>query len=161
MVKMKIGSSIDYHRLVEGRDLILGGITIPYPYGLLGHSDADVLTHAILEAILGALGKGDLGKNFPDSDKKYFNISSLKLLEMGWIMMNQSGYTIGNIDASVIAQAPKLNPYFEQMKKNYADVLQCSEELINLKATTTEGLGPVGDGKMMMAQAVVLLIKGE
>ena len=154
---MRIGQSTDIHRLVKGRDLILGGVKIPYELGLLGHSDADVLLHAITEAILGALALGDLGRHFPDSDDKFKDISSMILLEKTARMMREKGYRIGNVDSLVIIQEPKLKDYIPEMVRNIAAVLQCDESRVNVKATTGEHLGFVGNKEGAVAQAVVLL----
>ena len=156
---MRIGIGYDVHQLVEERALILGGVDIPHYLGLLGHSDADVLTHAIMDAILGALGKGDIGKHFPDSSAVYKNISSLVLLDEVKKTMDDSGYYIGNIDATIVAQKPKIAPFIDQMRKNLADHLMCDIEQINIKATTTERLGFEGQELGMSSQAVVLLLK--
>ena len=154
---MRIGQSTDIHRLVKGRDLILGGVKIPYELGLLGHSDADVLLHAITEAILGALALGDLGRHFPDNDDKFKDISSMILLEKTARMMREKGYRIGNVDSLVIIQEPKLKDYIPEMVRNIAAVLQCDESRVNVKATTGEHLGFVGNKEGAVAQAVVLL----
>ena len=156
---MRIGIGYDVHQLVEERALILGGVDIPHYLGLLGHSDADVLTHAIMDAILGALGKGDIGKHFPDSSAVYKDISSLVLLDEVKKTMDDSGYYIGNIDATIVAQKPKIAPFIDQMRKNLADHLMCDIEQINIKATTTERLGFEGQELGMSSQAVVLLLK--
>ncbi|KIR03204.1 2-C-methyl-D-erythritol 2,4-cyclodiphosphate synthase [Lachnospiraceae bacterium TWA4] len=154
---MRIGMGYDVHRLVEGRDLILGGVTIPWEKGLLGHSDADVLLHAIMDALLGAAALGDLGKHFPDTDPKYKGISSIKLLKHVGTLLSENGYEIGNIDATIIAQKPKLAPYRETMVENIADALRISKNQICVKATTEEGLGFTGREEGMAAQAIVLL----
>ena len=154
---MRIGSGYDVHRLVEGRKLILGGVDIPYEKGLLGHSDADVLVHAVMDALLGAAALGDIGKHFPDSDERYKNISSLLLLRDVSLLLKERGYTTINIDATIIAQRPKLSPYIEQMEKNMADVLEIPIGCINVKATTEEGLGFTGSGDGIAAQAVCLI----
>lgn len=154
---MRIGIGYDVHQLCEGRKLILGGVEIPFERGLLGHSDADVLIHAMMDAILGALGMGDIGKHFPDSDPAYKGISSVKLLTHVTDLMLQAGYQLGNLDAVVIAQRPKIGPYFQQMKEILAEALQCKPEQINLKATTEERLGFTGREEGMAAQAVCLL----
>lgn len=154
---MRIGSGYDVHRLTKGRDLILGGVKIPFEYGLLGHSDADVLLHAVMDALLGAAGLGDIGKHFPDSDERYKGISSMKLLAHVGTLLNEHGYVVGNIDATVIAQRPKLRPYIDQMEKNTADVLGIEIDQVNIKATTEEGLGFTGSGEGMAAQAVCCL----
>ena len=156
---MRIGIGYDVHQLVEERALILGGVDIPHYLGLLGHSDADVLTHAIMDAILGAIGKGDIGRHFPDSSAVYKDISSLVLLEEVKKTMDDSGYYIGNIDATIVAQKPKIAPFIDQMRKNLADHLMCDIEQINIKATTTERLGFEGQELGMSSQAVVLLLK--
>ncbi|NLM51896.1 MAG: 2-C-methyl-D-erythritol 2,4-cyclodiphosphate synthase [Firmicutes bacterium] len=154
---MRIGIGYDVHRLVADRPLILGGVTIPYEFGLWGHSDADVLVHAVMDAILGALALGDLGKHFPDSDPAYKNISSLQLLQQVRGLMQKQGYEVGNLDTVIIAQKPKLAPYIEKMRANLAASLDVPVERISVKATTTEGLGFCGAGEGMAAQAVVLL----
>jgi 2-C-methyl-D-erythritol 2,4-cyclodiphosphate synthase len=157
---IKIGFGYDAHRLTKNRDLILGGVKIPYEKGLLGHSDADVLTHAIGEAILGALSLGDLGKNFPDTDEKYRGISSLKILSMIDEMAKKEAAKIIHIDSTIVAEEPKLSPYIEKMRKNIADVLQINTDQISVKATTTEGLGFTGRKEGISAYAVVLVEKG-
>lgn len=154
---MRIGQSIDIHQLVENRDLILGGVKIPYEKGLLGHSDADVLVHAIAEAIIGALALGDLGTHFPDNDPKYKDISSLILLEEVYKMMIANNYIIGNVDATILIEEPKLAPYKKQMQQNIADILHCDINQVNIKATRGEKLGFVGNKEGVIAQAVVLL----
>ncbi len=155
--KMRIGTGYDVHRLTEGRRLILGGVDIPYERGLLGHSDADVLLHAIMDALLGAAGLGDIGIHFPDTDKQYSGISSLELLRRVGDLISGKDFTIGNIDATVIAQAPKLASYRDQMRENIADVLHMDAGRVNIKATTEEGLGFTGSGEGIAAQAVCLL----
>lgn len=155
----RIGQSTDIHPLKEGRKLIIGGVNIPYEYGLDGHSDADVLLHAISEAILGALGLNDLGCLFPDTDKKYKDISSLILLKEVYEVMDQKGYQINNIDSLVIIEKPKLRPYIDEMRKNIADVLHTDVANVNVKATCSEKIGFVGRKEGAVAQAVVLLIK--
>lgn len=137
---MRVGMGYDVHKLVEGRDLILGGVKVPHTLGLLGHSDADVLLHAIMDALLGAAALSDIGKHFPDTDPAYEGISSLKLLEHVRDIIAKKGYVIENIDATVIAQKPKLRPYIEQMEQNVADTLQIAKEQVNIKATTESGL---------------------
>ena len=156
---MKVGIGYDVHRLEFERDLIIGGVKIPYEKGLLGHSDADVLLHAIMDAILGALGLGDIGKHFPDTNASFKGISSIALFELVADMMLDKGFCLGNLDAVVIAQAPKLGGYFLQMQQNIAGVLRCDEACINLKATTTEKLGFEGKGEGIAAQAIVMLMK--
>lgn len=154
---MRIGMGYDVHRLVEDRKLILGGVEIPYEKGLLGHSDADVLVHAVMDALLGAAALGDIGKHFPDTDEKYKGISSIELLKHVGNLIEESCYVIGNIDATVIAQRPKLAPYREQMVKNIAEALGISENQICVKATTEEGLGFTGSGEGISSQAIALL----
>ncbi len=151
---MRVGIGYDIHRLVEGRPLILGGVEIPHITGLLGHSDADVLCHAIADALLGAAELGDIGTNFPDTDPKYKGVSSLVLLENVAKQLSMIGYVINNIDTNIIAQAPKIAPYAEQMQKNIALALGIRQGQISIKATTTEGLGPIGEGLGIAAQAI-------
>lgn len=151
---MRVGLGYDVHKLVEDRKLILGGVEIPYEKGLLGHSDADVLLHAIMDALLGAAALGDIGKHFPDSDERYKGISSIKLLEEVGKLLDEHLYVINNIDATVIAQRPKVGPYREQMIKNIANALKIDENLINVKATTEEGLGFTGNGEGISSQAI-------
>lgn len=158
---MRIGMGYDVHRLTEGRDLILGGVKIPYEKGLLGHSDADVLLHAVMDALLGAAALGDIGKHFPDSDPAYKGISSLKLLEHVGELLEREGYTVVNIDATIIAQRPKMAPHIPVMRKNIAEVLRIEESQINIKATTEEGLGFTGSGEGISSQAVCLLFPAE
>lgn len=154
---MRIGQGYDVHQLVAARPLILGGIEIPYRLGLLGHSDADVLLHAICDAILGALGEGDIGRHFPDSDATYRGISSLKLLRHVVALAAAAGYGVGNLDSTVVAQRPKLAPYIGDMVKNIAEACGVDRRQVNVKATTTEELGFEGRGEGISAQAVVLL----
>ena len=154
---MRIGSGYDVHRLTEGRKLILGGVEIPFEKGLLGHSDADVLVHAVMDALLGAAALGDIGKHFPDTDPAYKGADSMQLLKEVRRLIEEKAYFIENIDATVIAQRPKLAGYIPQMKKNIADVLGLSEEQVNVKATTEEGLGFTGEGLGIAASAVCLL----
>jgi len=154
---MRIGMGYDVHKLTEDRKLILGGVEIPYEKGLLGHSDADVLIHAIMDALLGAAALGDIGQHFPDTEPQYKGISSVKLLEHVGKLLEEHMYIIGNIDASIIAQKPKLSPYREQMTKNIAKALKISESQVCIKATTEEGLGFTGRGEGIAAQAVALL----
>lgn len=151
---MRVGMGYDVHKLVEGRDLILGGVTIPYEKGLLGHSDADVLLHAIMDALLGAAALGDIGKHFPDTDPVYKGISSIKLLEQVGSLLEEKMYVIENIDATIIAQKPKMAPYIQSMIKNIATALSIEEDRINIKATTEEGLGFTGEGAGISAQAI-------
>ena len=154
---MIIGMGYDVHRLVPDRDLILGGVKIPYEKGLLGHSDADVMLHAVMDALLGAAALGDIGKHFPDTDPAYKGISSILLLEHVGKLIEEKGYLIGNIDATIIAQRPKMAPHIAQMRKNMAGALHISEDRINVKATTEEGLGFTGEGLGISSQAICLL----
>lgn len=154
---MRIGMGYDVHRLEENRKLILGGVEIPFEKGLAGHSDADVLLHAIMDALLGAAGLGDIGTHFPDTDPAYRGISSMKLLQQVGRLLNDKLYVIGNIDATIVAQKPKLLPYRQEMLKNISAALGISESQINIKATTEEGLGFTGNGEGISSQAVVLL----
>ena len=156
---MRIGQGYDVHRLVEGRKLILGGVEIPYEKGLLGHSDADVLLHAISDALLGAAALGDIGKHFPDTDPQFKGADSRKLLSYVLHLISEKGYCIINIDATIIAQKPKMAPHIEQMRKNIADTLQLDIDQVNVKATTEEGLGFTGAGLGIAASAVCLLDK--
>lgn len=156
---MRIGSGYDVHRLVTDRELIVGGVNIPYEKGLLGHSDADVLLHAIMDALLGAAALGDIGKHFPDSDMKYKGISSIKLMEHVKSLLTQEGYQVGNIDATIIAQAPKFRPYIDDMRKNIANAMGIELDQVNVKATTEEGLGFTGEGLGIAASAVCLIEK--
>ena len=154
---MRVGMGYDVHKLTENRKLILGGVEIPYEKGLLGHSDADVLLHAIMDALLGAAALGDIGKHFPDNDEQYKDISSIILLEHVGKLLKDNNYTIGNIDATIIAQKPKLAPYREQMVKNVAKALNINENQVCIKATTEEGLGFTGEGLGISSQAIALL----
>lgn len=154
---MRIGMGYDVHRLVEGRDLIVGGVKIEYEKGLLGHSDADVLLHAIMDALLGAAALGDIGKHFPDTDPKYKGISSIKLLEHVGNLLSENNFFIGNIDATIIAQAPKFRPYIDMMNENIARALNIDIDQVNVKATTEEGLGFTGSGKGISSQAICIL----
>lgn len=154
---MRVGLGYDVHKLVPERKLILGGVEIEYEYGLLGHSDADVLLHAIMDALLGAAALGDIGKHFPDSDDRYKGISSIRLLEHVADLLDQNGYRIGNIDAVIIAQRPKMAPHIDLMRHNIAKTLSVDEGLINIKATTEEGLGFTGSGEGISSQAICLL----
>ncbi|MCD7805899.1 MAG: 2-C-methyl-D-erythritol 2,4-cyclodiphosphate synthase [Lachnospiraceae bacterium] len=154
---MRIGMGYDVHRLVEGRDLIIGGVTIPYEKGLLGHSDADVLLHAVMDALLGAAALGDIGLHFPDTDPAYQGVSSLKLLERVGEMLSEQLFFVENIDATIIAQAPKMRPYIHRMRANIADTLGIDISQVNVKATTEEGLGFTGSGEGISAQAVCML----
>ena len=158
---MRVGMGYDVHKLVEGRDLIIGGVKIPHTLGLLGHSDADVLLHAIMDALLGAAALGDIGKHFPDTDPKYKGISSIRLLEHVAGLIAEKGYIVENIDATIIAQRPKMAPYIEQMRKNIADTLGLDVDQVNVKATTEEGLGFTGPGEGISSQAITLLTSVE
>ncbi len=154
---MRIGTGYDVHRLAEDRKLILGGVEIPYERGLMGHSDADVLLHAVMDALLGAAALGDIGKHFPDSDPAYKGISSMALLEKVGELLAQKGFIVENIDSTIIAQAPKMRPYIDRMRGNIADALGLDAEYVSVKATTEEGLGFTGAGEGISAQAVCLL----
>ena len=154
---MRVGMGYDVHKLTEGRKLILGGVDIPWEKGLLGHSDADVLIHAVMDALLGAAALGDIGKHFPDTDPAYKGISSIRLLVHVAGLLRENGYEVGNIDATVIAQKPKMAPHIPQMRKNMAEALGISESKINIKATTEEGLGFTGSGEGISSQAICLL----
>lgn len=157
---IRVGQGFDVHQLVEGRSCIIGGVNIPYEKGLLGHSDADVLLHAISDAILGALGLGDIGKHFPDNDPKFKDADSLKLLEHVWGLAKERGYRLGNVDSTIIAQKPKMASYIPQMNEVIARALEAEEpSQVNIKATTTEQLGFTGRGEGIAAQSVVCLIK--
>ena len=159
MTALRIGHGYDVHRLTEGRPLILGGVEIPWERGLLGHSDADVLVHAVMDALAGAARLGDIGKLFPDTDPAYAGISSLELLKEVGEALAEQGYAVVNIDATLLAQAPKVGPYKQQMADNIAAVLGLESQQVNVKATTEEGLGFTGDGSGMAAHAVVLIEK--
>jgi 2-C-methyl-D-erythritol 2,4-cyclodiphosphate synthase len=159
MAKIRMGMGYDAHRLVPGRPLILGGVEIPYSLGLAGHSDADVLIHAIGDALLGAVAAGDLGRHFPDTDPAYKGISSLILLEKIVAVVQDRGYRVGNVDATVVAQAPKLAPHIARMITRLAPILQIDPAELNLKATTTEGMGFTGQGEGIAVYAVVLVEK--
>lgn len=154
---MRIGQSVDIHQLVEGRDLILGGVKIEHSKGLLGHSDADVLVHAIMESLIGAMGLGDLGKHFPDTDPKYKGISSVLLLEETYKMMVENGYEVGNIDAIILAERPKMAPHIPLMRDNIAKALHTDVSRINIKATRGEKLGFVGNEEGIVSMAVCLI----
>ncbi|MBD5463017.1 MAG: 2-C-methyl-D-erythritol 2,4-cyclodiphosphate synthase [Lachnospiraceae bacterium] len=154
---MRIGMGYDVHKLVEGRKLIMGGVEIPYEKGLLGHSDADVLLHAIMDALLGAAALGDIGKHFPDTDPAYKGISSIKLLEHVGKLLEENLFLIENIDATIIAQAPKMRPHIDAMRENIANALGITMEQVNVKATTEEGLGFTGTGEGISSQAICLL----
>ena len=154
---MRVGLGYDVHKLVEGRKLIIGGVDIPYELGLLGHSDADVLLHAIMDALLGAAALGDIGKHFPDTDPKYKGISSIKLMEHVGQLLEANGYVIDNIDATIIAQKPKMAPYRQTMIENVANALRIEVNQVNIKATTEEGLGFTGKGEGISSQAICML----
>lgn len=154
---MRIGMGYDVHKLVEGREMVIGGVNIPYEKGLLGHSDADVLLHAICDALLGAAALGDIGKHFPDTDPQYKGISSLLLLKKVGELLNDKYFLIENIDATIIAQAPKMRPHIDTMRQNIADALGIDISQVNVKATTEEGLGFTGSGEGISAQAICLL----
>ena len=154
---MRIGMGYDVHRLVEDRDLIIGGEKIEYEYGLLGHSDADVLLHAIMDALLGAAALGDIGTHFPDTDERYRGISSVRLLAYVDQLLEENGYSVGNIDATIIAQRPKMAPYIQKIRENIANTLGLELNQVNIKATTEEGLGFTGSGDGISAQEVCIL----
>ena len=156
---MRIGLGYDVHKLVEGRPLIMGGVNIPHEKGLLGHSDADVLIHAIMDSMLGALALGDIGKHFPDTDEEYKGADSMKLLKCVNDLINEKGYVVNNIDSIIIAQAPKMAPHIQSMRKNIADVLNTSIDNISVKATTEEGLGFTGTKQGISAQSICSLNK--
>ena len=154
---MRVGMGYDVHKLVEGRDLILGGVKVPHTLGLLGHSDADVLLHAIMDALLGAAALGDIGRHFPDTDERYRGISSVRLLANVDQLLEENGYSVGNIDATIIAQKPKMASYIPKMRENIANTLGLELNQVNIKATTEEGLGFTGSGEGISAQAVCIL----
>ncbi|MFY0761086.1 2-C-methyl-D-erythritol 2,4-cyclodiphosphate synthase [Metabacillus dongyingensis] len=156
---LRIGQGFDVHQLVEGRPLILGGIEIPYEKGLLGHSDADVLLHTVADACLGAIAAGDIGKHFPDTDPEFKDADSAKLLQHVWQLVKEKGYTLGNIDCTIIAQKPKMAPYIDQMRERIAELLEADVNQVNVKATTTEQLGFTGRGEGIASQATVLIQK--
>ena len=155
---MRVGMGYDVHRLVEDRKLIIGGVEIPHEKGLLGHSDADVLTHAVMDSILGAMAMGDIGKHFPDTDSKFKGADSLKLMEHVYEIMKEEGYVLGNIDCTIIAQAPKMAPHIPQMRENFARIMHTDIKNINVKATTEEKLGFTGSGEGISAQSICLLL---
>ncbi|MFC5559543.1 2-C-methyl-D-erythritol 2,4-cyclodiphosphate synthase [Ureibacillus thermophilus] len=155
----RVGQGFDVHAFQEGRPLIIGGIEIPHTKGLLGHSDADVLLHAITDAALGAIGEGDIGRHFPDTDPQYKDADSAKLLEYIWNIVEEKGYVLGNVDCTIMAQKPKMAPYIEQMKNRIAQLLHAEPSQVNVKATTTEKLGFVGREEGIAALATILLIK--
>lgn len=157
MTKLRVGHGYDVHRLVEGRALILGGVTVPFDRGLLGHSDADVLTHAVMDALLGAAALGDIGKLFPDSDAAYAGADSIALLERVTALLREHGWQVGNVDATVVAQAPKLAPYIPDMRRRLAEAMGQDVDCVSVKATTEERLGFTGSGEGMAAHAVALI----
>lgn len=157
MTKLRVGHGYDVHRLVEGRALILGGVTVPFDRGLLGHSDADVLTHAVMDALLGAAALGDIGKLFPDSDAAYAGADSIALLERVTALLREHGWQVGNVDATVVAQAPKLAPYIPDMRRHLAEAMGLDVDCVSVKATTEERLGFTGSGEGMAAHAVALI----
>ncbi|MDR0140416.1 2-C-methyl-D-erythritol 2,4-cyclodiphosphate synthase [Metabacillus idriensis] len=156
---LRIGQGFDVHQLVEGRPLILGGIEIPYEKGLLGHSDADVLLHTVADACLGAIAAGDIGKHFPDTDPEFKDADSAKLLQHVWHLVKEKGYSLSNIDCTIIAQKPKMAPYIDQMRGRIAELLEADISQVNVKATTTEQLGFTGRGEGIASQATVLILK--
>ncbi|NMH69158.1 2-C-methyl-D-erythritol 2,4-cyclodiphosphate synthase [Bacillus sp. RO3] len=155
----RIGQGFDVHQLVEGRPFIIGGITIPYEKGLLGHSDADVLLHAVADACLGAIAAGDIGKHFPDTDPEFKDADSAKLLEHVWALVKEEGYELGNIDCTIIAQKPKMAPYIDEMRQSIATLLEADIAEVNVKATTSEKLGFTGRGEGIAAQTTILIKK--
>ena len=157
MTKLRVGHGYDVHRLVEGRALILGGVTVPFDRGQLGHSDADVLTHAVMDALLGAAALGDSGKLFPDSDAAYAGADSIALLERVTALLREHGWQVGNVDATVVAQAPKLAPYIPEMRRRLAEAMGLDVDCVSVKATTEERLGFTGSGEGMAAHAVALI----
>ena len=157
MTKLRVGHGYDVHRLVEGRALILGGVTVPFDRGLLGHSDADVLTHAVMDALLGAAALGDIGKLFPDSDAAYAGADSIALLERVTALLREHGWQVGNVDVTVVAQAPKLAPYIPDMRRRLAEAMGLDVDCVSVKATTEERLGFTGSGEGMAAHAVALI----
>lgn len=157
----RIGQGFDLHRLVDGRNLVLGGVKIPYEKGLLGHSDADALVHAIIDALFGALALGDIGKHFPDNDPKYKDIDSLELLKSAYDLIKDEGYIINNIDTTIIAQVPKMKPYIDIMREKLSYILEISPDLISIKAKTMEEQDSIGQKKAIAAQCVVLLKKAK
>ena len=157
MTKLRVGHGYDVHRLVEGRALILGGVTVPFDRGLLGHSDADVLTHAVMDALLGAAALGDIGKLFPDSDAAYAGADSIALLERVTALLREHGWQVGNVDATVVAQTPKLAPYIPEMRRRLAEAMGLDVDCVSVKATTEERLGFTGSGEGMATHAVALI----
>lgn len=154
---MRIGMGYDVHRLVEGRKLVLGGVTIPFEKGLLGHSDADVLVHAVCDALLGAAGLGDIGLHFPDTDSEYKDVASIKILAKTYELISAKGFTIMNLDSTIFADAPKLFPYRDAMQKNISRTIEIEQDRVNVKATTFEGLGMIGKGEGIGAMCVALI----
>ncbi len=154
---MRIGMGYDVHRLVEGRKLVLGGVTIPFEKGLLGHSDADVLVHAVCDALLGAAGLGDIGLHFPDTDPEYKDVASIKILAKTYELIKGNGFTIMNLDSTIFAEAPKLSPYRDAMQKNISRTIEIEQNRVNIKATTFEGLGMIGKGEGIGAMCVALI----
>ena len=157
MTDLRVGHGYDVHRLVQGRALVLGGVTVPFDRGLLGHSDADVLTHAVMDALLGAAALGDIGKLFPDSDAAYAGADSIALLERVTALLREHGWQVGNVDATVVAQAPKLAPYIPDMRRRLAEAMGQDVDCVSVKATTEERLGFTGSGEGMAAHAVALI----
>jgi 2-C-methyl-D-erythritol 2,4-cyclodiphosphate synthase len=155
---MRIGIGYDIHRLVEGRDLVLGGVRIPFKKGLLGHSDADVLYHALCDALLGAAGQGDIGQHFPDTDPQFKGVSSKTLLERSLRLLEKKGYAVNNVDAIIMAEAPNLSPFKKTMESNISSILGIDAGDVNVKAKTSEGMGPIGEGKAMAATCVASVI---
>ena len=155
----RVGQGFDVHEFAENRPLILGGVTIPYGKGLIGHSDADVLLHTVTDAALGAIGEGDIGRHFPDTDPEFKDADSAKLLAYIWNIVEEKGYKLGNVDCTIIAQAPKMAPYITQMRDRIAELLNAEPSQVNVKATTTEKLGFTGRGEGIAAQATILLIQ--
>ncbi|MBR6718620.1 MAG: 2-C-methyl-D-erythritol 2,4-cyclodiphosphate synthase [Oscillospiraceae bacterium] len=160
MTNIRIGHGYDVHRLTEGRKLIIGGVEIPHRLGLLGHSDADVLTHAVMDAMLGALALGDIGKHFPDTDPQYAGADSIQLLAHVRKIIQEQGWTLGNLDATILAQAPKLAPHIPEMRRRISETLGCDPDQVSIKATTEEKLGFTGQEQGIAAHCVVLLVKG-
>jgi len=158
---MRVGIGYDVHQLQEGRKLIIGGVEVPSVKGLAGHSDADVLTHSLMDAILGAIGEGDIGRHFPDTSEKYKNINSLLLLEEVYHYLIKGNFIIGNIDMIIMAEKPKMAPYYQKIKRNYSRILKIPEDKINIKATTTEKLGFIGREEGIAAESIVLIKEGE
>ena len=155
----RVGQGFDVHEFAVNRPLILGGVTIPYEKGLIGHSDADVLLHTVTDAALGAIGEGDIGRHFPDTDPEFKDADSAKLLSYIWEIVEEKGYKLGNVDCTIIAQAPKMAPYINQMRDRIAELLNANPSQVNVKATTTEKLGFTGRGEGIAAQATILLIQ--